>query len=94
MNNLVLGSVVESRSGRDSGSYYIVVKIIDREYVMIADGEIRKIEKPKKKKYKHLKPNGDILSKIAKKLSGNEVIYNAEIRSALRKYNQKENTEV
>lgn len=88
MDNLVLGSVVYSKSGRDSGSYYIITKIIDDDYVMIADGEIRKIEKPKKKRAKHVKFNGDILSKIATKLVNNDTIYNAEIRSALRIYNE------
>jgi len=91
MDTLVLGSVVLSRSGRDSGSYFTIVKIIDKEYVMIADGETRKIEKPKKKKIKHLKPNGEVLTKIGTKLSNYEVIYNAEIRSALRVYNEKVN---
>jgi ribosomal protein L14E/L6E/L27E len=67
-NTFVLGSVVMSKSGRDSGNFFAIVKLVDAEYVMISDGEIRKIEKPKKKKIKHLRPNGEILSKIAVKL--------------------------
>lgn len=89
MNNLVLGGVVYSKRGRDNGGYYIVIKIIDDDYVMIADGEVRKIEKPKKKRKIHLKPNGEVLSKIAVKLGNNELVHNAEIRSALRIYNEK-----
>ena len=87
-NTFVLGSVVMSKSGRDSGSYYAIVKIVDSEYVMISDGEIRKIEKPKKKKTRHLKPNGEILGKIAVKLEKGEIVHNSELRSALRAFNE------
>ena len=56
MNDL-LGHLVVSLSGRDKGCICTVVGISDDEgYVFIADGKIRKVEKPKKKKLKHLKP--------------------------------------
>ncbi|MGI6702222.1 MAG: RNA-binding protein [Christensenellales bacterium] len=89
MVKLQPGSVVLSKSGRDSGRYYIVTGIIDEQYVTIADGTLRKIEKPKKKKVKHLKPNGDVLEKLSAKLINGDTIYNAEIKSALRIYNDK-----
>ena len=89
MNTCVLGSVVYSKSGRDSGKYYAIISIIDSEYVLISDGEKRRIENPKKKKVKHIKPNGIVLEKIAKKLENDEIIYNAELKSALREYNEK-----
>lgn len=91
MNTFVLGSVVYSKSGRDSGSYYVVTEIVDNDYVKIVDGVIRKIEKPKLKKIKHLKTKGDVLDKIGTKLANKDTIYNAEIRSALRIYNQSKN---
>jgi ribosomal protein L14E/L6E/L27E len=87
-NTFVLGSVVMSKSGRDSGNFFAIVKLVDAEYVMISDGEIRKIEKPKKKKIKHLRPNGEILSKIAVKLQKGETVHNSELRSALRAFNE------
>ncbi len=43
-----------AKSGRDKGKKLVVTEVIDNEYVMIADGRRRKIEKPKKKKIKHL----------------------------------------
>jgi len=50
------GDVVLSIAGRDSGRYFIVIEVIDGEYLMLTDGMLRKVEKPKKKKYKHVKP--------------------------------------
>lgn len=89
MSTFVLGSVVYSKSGRDCGSYYAVIQVLDSEYVLIADGAKRRIENPKRKKVKHIKPNGIVLDKIANKLSAGEIIYNAELKSALREYNDK-----
>ena len=46
--------VVRSKAGRDSGRLFLVVRILDEEHLMIADGDLRKLEKPKKKKLRHL----------------------------------------
>ena len=53
-NSLRLGQVVRSRAGRDKNRFFIVVMIRDEDYVYIADGDLRKIEKSKLKKIKHL----------------------------------------
>ena len=56
MNDL-LGHLFVSSAGRDKGIICAVVGITDDEgYVLIADGKVRKVENPKKKKLKHLKP--------------------------------------
>ena len=49
------GCVATSLAGRDKGRRFVVVGVHDEEHVLIADGKMRKIEKPKKKKLKHLK---------------------------------------
>ncbi len=76
-----------SRSGRDAGRFYVVIEIVDDEYVTIADGDLRRVDKPKLKKIKHLKPQGDVIVKIADKLAEGKKIFDAEVRSALRAYN-------
>ena len=76
-----------SRSGRDAGRFYVVIEIVDDEYVTIADGDLRRVDKPKLKKIKHLKPQGDVIAKIADKLAEGKKIFDAEVRSALRAYN-------
>ena len=87
MKSITLGSVVFSRSGRDAGRFYVVIEIVDDEYVTIADGDLRRVDKPKLKKIKHLKPQGDVIVKIADKLAEGKKIFDAEVRSALRAYN-------
>ena len=50
------GRVVESRQGRDAGRFFVILQVVDDEFVMMADGLTRKLSHPKKKKIKHLKP--------------------------------------
>ncbi len=48
------GRVVRSKAGRDSGRLFLVVGVFDDEHLLVADGDLRKVERPKKKKLKHL----------------------------------------
>ncbi|MBQ0109339.1 MAG: RNA-binding protein [Clostridiales bacterium] len=50
------GHLRVSLAGRDKGRVCAVVGVADEEnFVLIADGKMRKVESPKKKKLKHLK---------------------------------------
>ncbi len=49
-----LGDKVCSAAGRDAGKSFFVVGILDEQYVLISDGKTHKVDKPKKKKIKHL----------------------------------------
>ena len=55
MNNTVIaaGMVVKSMAGHDSGSYYAVMRV-ENGFAYIADGKLRKVERPKKKNPLHL----------------------------------------
>lgn len=54
------GQFVLSIAGRDVNRIFVVLDVIDENYVMIADGMLRSINKPKKKKLKHLRSINDI----------------------------------
>ena len=49
------GDVVCSRAGHDRDRLFVVMETVDEQYVRIADGDTRTIEKTKLKKRKHLK---------------------------------------
>ncbi|HRY12960.1 MAG TPA: KOW domain-containing RNA-binding protein [Syntrophomonadaceae bacterium] len=50
----ILGKVVISKSGRDKGKAFVVIGILNERFLLICDGDIRKIENPKKKNTRHL----------------------------------------
>jgi len=78
-----LGQVVTSIAGRDADKRFIVIKVIDESYVFISDGDLRRIEKPKKKKVKHLRFTEEIIESIHDKLEMKLKITNSEIKKAL-----------
>ena len=86
--NLKIGVVVMSKSGRDKGRYFIICKIISAEYVLLVDGHIRKIEKPKLKKVKHITFTKNCCEAIANKFENNKNVFDSEIFSALKGFNQ------
>ena len=57
-----VGSIVRSIAGHDKGSLLLVVAM-EKGYAYVADGKLRKIEKPKKKKLKHLQGSNYLADK-------------------------------
>ena len=49
-----VGSVCVSIAGHDTGDYLVIIAGIDRDHVYVADGTVRKLIAPKKKKMRHL----------------------------------------
>jgi ribosomal protein L14E/L6E/L27E len=83
--SIAKADVVSSLNGRDAGKRFIVVGI-DGEYSLLADGKCRRVEKPKRKKNKHLRPEGYSSVGIAAKLADSGRVTNNEIRRALLEY--------
>ncbi len=77
------GRVVLSKAGRDRGRAMVILSLDGEEYALVADGDLRTIEKPKRKKFKHLVAKPVCIDTIQEKLSRSVVLLNAEIRSAL-----------
>ncbi len=85
-----LGRVVLSKAGRDLGRLFVIIEIIDELYVLIADGDLRRIEKPKKKKIKHLGFTNKLSSELNNKLMNKDRVTNAEIRRYISSVNIEE----
>lgn len=77
--------IVLALSGRDRGKYFFVIET-EVEYVLIADGKSRKLEKPKRKKSKHLQLAARAESRVAAKLRSGDKVLNSELRRELADY--------
>lgn len=85
------GHLVLSKAGRDKGKKFIVLSIDEEDgYAVIADGNLRKVEKPKKKKLKHLETTGIEIEKLAHKLNEGRPLQNSEIHKAIRMFDSDE----
>lgn len=49
-SDITVGQVVKSRAGRDKGNIFLVLDIIDDKHIYIVDGDVRKLDNPKRKK--------------------------------------------
>lgn len=87
-SDLSIGQVVKSRAGRDKGRVFLVLEILDDKHVLVVDGDLRRLEKPKKKKVKHLTVYNTVLEELEQKLDSNIEINNAYIRRLLEPFNE------
>lgn len=55
MVDIEKGQIVKSIAGRDKDRFFVVMNA-DGEFVWLADGDLRKLEKPKQKKIMHVRP--------------------------------------
>lgn len=83
-----VGQVVYSKSGHDKGQTFLVLSV-SGEYLFLVDGKTRTLEKPKRKKKKHVQPTNFIDEKMAVALQGKDVL-DAHIGKALKEYKAKE----
>ena len=79
---MIPGRVVLSTQGRDEGRYFVVLEVIDENFVLMADGLTRKVDHPKKKKVKHLRPKPILVEVDGAKLP-NKHLLDSDLRNAL-----------
>ena len=80
-------SLIVSKAGRDKGQLFYVIDT-DEQYVYLADGKSRKLEKPKRKKRKHVEQVPRTESRIAEKIRNGEKVLNSELRKEVASFGQ------
>ncbi|MGM8365594.1 KOW domain-containing RNA-binding protein [Virgibacillus sp. W0181] len=81
-----LGQIVRILQGRENGQYAIVIKVIDDRYVMLADGEKRKYDRPKKKNRHHIELVDYVSSEVQSSLLETGRVTNGKLRFAIAKF--------
>ncbi|MCH5209685.1 MAG: KOW domain-containing RNA-binding protein [Oscillospiraceae bacterium] len=84
--DIIEGSIVRSIAGRDKGDLFIVLSR-EGDYAYLANGELRKVDRPKKKKLKHLQGSHSVSEFIQNKLQTTGKVTNSEVRKALSEFN-------
>ena len=80
--NLQISDVVISTAGRDRGQLFYVIGA-DGSYVTLANGKNRTLEKPKRKKCKHVEKVLRSETRVAGKLISGDKVLNGELRRDL-----------
>lgn len=83
LTDLDIGQIVKSKTGRDQGRVFVVFGKVDDKHVLIVDGSLRRVDRPKKKQIKHLAKVNLVSNEIRAAVLNNEKINNAFIRREL-----------
>lgn len=78
-----VGRIVLSKQGHDKGRWAIVIGRVDERHVLIVDGRLRRMDKPKKKQCKHLYSLPIVASEVAKAIQSGKPLLDSDVRKAL-----------
>ena len=81
----MIGKFATSKAGHDKTKLYVIIKE-DLEYVYLVDGGLKPLEKPKKKRKKHIQIVNRVDETIQNKLETGQIIYNEDIKRAIKLY--------
>ena len=82
LSDLNIADVVISTAGRDQGKLFYVIGT-DPVYLTLANGKDRTLEKPKRKKRKHIQKVLRSETRVAQKLRAGDKVLNGELRRDL-----------
>ena len=80
--DITISDVVVSTAGRDHGEWFYVVNE-DPIYLFLANGKDRTLDKPKRKKRKHVQKVLRSETRVAEKLRQGDKVLNGELRRDL-----------
>ena len=80
--DLSIADVVVSTAGRDEGKLFYVIGT-DPVYLVLANGKDRSLDKPKRKKRKHVQKVLRPETRVAAKISAGDKVLNSELRRDL-----------
>ena len=82
LSDIQISDVVVTTAGRDQGALFYVIDA-DPLYLMLANGKDRTLDKPKRKKRKHVQKVLRSETRVAAKLASGSKVLNSELRRDL-----------
>lgn len=82
-----IGEFAKSKAGHDKDEIFIIINI-EEEYVYLVNGQSRTLEKPKKKKMKHIQVINYTDHELQNKLDANLILRDEDIKRAVKCYKQ------
>ncbi|PTL38442.1 MAG: RNA-binding protein [Alkalicoccus sp.] len=80
------GEFVRILDGRDKGQFACVIEVLDDRFVLLADGDKRKVDRPKKKNIQHIERSHVIASEVKNSIIETGRVTNAKLRFAISSY--------
>ena len=83
MRELETGMFARSLAGHDKGRLYVVLEA-EGDSVLVADGKYRTLDRPKRKKRKHLQPDFTISAEVAERIRQQQSLRDEDLRKAIK----------
>lgn len=83
-----IGQIAFVLRGKDEGGYAVVIGIVDERFVLIADGDKKRFDRPKKKNIAHLELQSVINTEVVNSMNETGRVTNAKLRYAIQKFVQ------
>ena len=80
--DIKISDVVVSTAGRDQGQFYYVISTED-QFLMLVNGKDRTLDKPKRKKLRHVQKVLRSETRVADKIRSGDKVLNSELRRDL-----------
>lgn len=80
-----LGMLATSKSGRDRSKTYVIIGEAEPGFVLVVDGRVRKLDRPKKKNLRHLVVHHVTDPELMARLASGEPVTDELIRRALKR---------
>mgnify|MGYP001402965481 CR=1 FL=1 len=81
-----IGQIVRVLRGREKGQFAIIIEIIDDRFILLADGDKRKYDLPKRKNIHHVELTNYISEEVVKSIRETGRVTNGKLRFAITKF--------
>ena len=82
----MIGKFATSKAGHDKAQVYVIIAM-EGDFVYLCDGRLRPLDKPKKKRKKHIQiVNTTVEQDLYNRILNKETVRDEEIKYAIRKY--------
>ena len=85
----MIGRFAISKAGHDKAQTYVITAV-EGDFVYLCDGHLKTLDKPKKKRVKHIQfVNAQVSLELLERLESGACVRNEEIKYAIKTYLQK-----
>ncbi|QKS69697.1 RNA-binding protein [Paenalkalicoccus suaedae] len=81
-----VGELVRILHGRDKDQVACIIEVLDEKFVHIADGDKRKVDRPKKKNLQHIECSEFVSPEVKNSIVETGRVTNAKLRFAISSY--------
>lgn len=86
----IIGNFAKAKAGHDLEKVYVIVGQ-EKGYIDLCDGNLRKIDNPKKKNRKHIQIiNQKVESNLLNRLYNKDIVFDHEIKYSIKQYLKQE----